>query len=206
MTTMRNLLLAFSMLLVSTACGSSDPAADAAPGTPDARVADAGSPDASTPPMGACRTQADCASGFDICYGPNEPMCGIPPQEECSDDPGCGKGRVCHSVPDSCSPDGVGSLCGSPCVGAGAPVCADGFACDGTGHCRALPCGGKSGVACPVSQTCDPSTIDPNGPAHAQTHGCVVASCSTDATCPTATRCVNGRCQDSFGACSPPVP
>jgi len=212
MTEMRNLLLAFSVVLLSTACGSSDPAADASPGAPDAMGdaqgnmgPDAGVPDAALP-TGACRTQTDCASGSDICYGPNDPMCGTPPREECNDDSGCGKGQVCHSIEDSCSPDGIGSQCSFPCINTGAPQCDLGFACDGTGHCRAQPCGGKGGFTCPVSQACDPTTIDTGLPAHAQTHGCVVAACTTDATCPTDTRCVNGRCQDSFGACSPPVP
>jgi hypothetical protein len=205
---MRTLLLAFSVILLSTACGSSDPVADAAPGTPDAAVPvfDAAGPDAEMLPPGACRSQADCSPGGNICYGPNDPMCGIPPQEECDDDGSCNKGQVCHSIPDSCSPDDVGSQCGFPCVGGGAPACGQGFVCDGTGHCRAQPCGGKGGFTCPVSQACVPTTIDPNLPAHEQTHGCVIASCTTDATCPTDTRCVNGRCQDGFGTCSPPVP
>jgi hypothetical protein len=212
MTAMRNLGLAFAMLLLSTAaCGSSDPAADAAPGAPDARVivkadADVDVPDASTLPTGACRQQSDCAPGGNICYGPNDPMCGIPPMQECDDDSTCGKGQVCHSSLDTCSPDRVGSLCGFPCIGAGAPQCSEGFTCDGTGHCRADRCGGKGAFQCPASQACDPTTIDTELPAHAVTHGCVVAACTTDATCPTDTRCVNGRCQDSFGACSPPVP
>ena len=185
------------------ACGSNDPGPDASPTpTPDASPAD--EPDAAGPADGRCHTQSDCTSGFEICYGPNDPKCGIPPRQECDDDSGCtGKGQVCHSVADSCSPDGVGSMCAKPCDGSG---CDDGFTCDGTGHCRASTCGAPEGFACPRSQTCDPSSIDTGAAAHAITHGCVSTSCSSDGECPTDTRCVNDRCQDDLGTCSPPVP
>jgi hypothetical protein len=210
MAAMRPYLLACALLLLSTACGSSDPVADAAPApadaATDARVIVKADADVDPPPAGQCRERGDCASAGDLCYGPDEPMCGAAPQEECDDDGSCGKGEVCHSIADGCSGDGVGSRCGFPCMHAGAPTCGNLFTCDLTGHCRPLACAAKDGFTCPVSQTCDPATIDPRAPAHAITHGCVVAACTSDATCPAESRCVNGKCQDGFGECSPPVP
>jgi hypothetical protein len=195
-------LVLAAALAALAACGTNDPGPDASPIDPDASTL---APDATVPGEGHCRTQTDCSGGGDICYGPNDTMCGIPPRQDCDDDSGCGgKGQVCHAIADNCSVDRIGSVCGPPC--GGVTGCDDGFTCDATGHCRASTCGAAAGFACPPSQTCDPSSIDPNAAAHALSHGCVSIACSADAECPADTRCVNDRCQDDFGVCSPPVP
>jgi hypothetical protein len=190
---MRTLLVVL-LLSLPIACAS-DPAAMA----PDAAIVPDGSPI-----FGPCRDQVDCDSSSDQCYGPNDTNCGIPPHEECDSDPSCGgKGQVCHSIDDSCSDDGVGSACGPRCDLVPS-ACETNFTCDESGHCRPPVCG--SGFACAISERCDPASIDTSAPAYSITHGCVADHCATDATCPATTRCVNGRCQDGLGRCSPPAP
>src|SRR5262245_44190675 len=119
-------------VLLLCACGSDSPAADAAPG-PDGLAADGSADD--PPPKGRCRERGDCDSSGDLCYGPNESRCGAAPQEECASDLDCGKGEiVCQAVVDSCSADGIGSMCAFLCS-AESP-CGEGFECTKSGHCR----------------------------------------------------------------------
>jgi hypothetical protein len=196
---MRSLLVVIVLLLSVPAACASDPGTDAGP------PGDAATESDGSPTFGPCRGQADCASSSDFCYGPNESNCGIPPREECENDGSCGgTGELCHSIDDSCSEDGVGSTCGTACDPVTSP-CGSGFVCDATGHCRPPVCG-EGGFTCPISERCDPASIDTSGPAHAITDGCVAVHCATDATCPATTRCVNGRCQDGLGTCEPPAP
>jgi hypothetical protein len=151
---------------------------------------------------GSCRESADCAASSELCFGPSDVFCGIPPQVECQDDAACGEGRVCHAIEDSCSGDGIGATCGAPCD---ATSCQGDFACGTSGRCEAIPCGG-AGVACRASELCDPTSIVTDGPVDERTHGCVAIACANDATCPATTFCVNGRCQDGVGSCASPPP
>ena len=179
------------VLLGVSACGDDDD--DDA--DPDAGMAEV---DAQT----GCRGRGDCdqASGLS-CYGPDDTHCGIPPHEECASDLDCGEGSVCHAIFDSCSPDDIGSMCDSPCEG---DACGPGFVCTPAAHCEPAPCGENADCAQP--QTCDPSSVDRDGPVHAITSGCVAIPCGNDLGCPTDTFCVNGRCQSAIGTCSPPAP
>jgi hypothetical protein len=146
-----------------------------------------------------CRSSGEC-SGETLCLGPDERLCGIPPREECQSDEECGD-AVCHALADSCSPDGVGAICGLACT---ADSCGEGFVCTESGRCLPAPCG--DAFACSPAETCDPASIDTSAPPHAVTHGCVAIACENDDPCPGDTVCVNGRCQTGFGACSLPPP
>lgn len=154
---------------------------------------------AGTPP-GGCRSRASCASGS-YCAGPNDRMvCGIPPREQCDDSASC-PGGVCHAINDSCSPDGVGSECGSECT---ATSCGPGFRCNAQKACEAIPC--DEGFTCPSYQRCDTAAAHGTGPVHARTSGCVAIVCSLDKDCPTGKACVNGACADGPGMCRLDLP
>ena len=152
------------------------------------------------PPDESCRNDAQCREQNNAfyCAAPNDPnVCGIPPQEFCAVDGECGEGSRCHSVQDSCSPDGVGSDCGQPC---GEELgCGDNFVCD-EGACRPRRC--DQGGTCLDVQVCDPETIDPAAPAYDQTNGCVFVACQSDGDCGESLFCVKGICQQSLGVCS----
>lgn len=152
-------------------------------------------------PGGSCRSLKDCRSGL-YCDGPNEPtVCGIPPREQCADSSGCGGGEVCHAISDSCSRDGIGSLCGPPCT---AGSCGPGLRCGTGAACEPVPC--DEGFTCPGHQRCDPAVAHAMGPVHARTSGCVDITCAADTTCPTGKVCVNAICQDSPGTCREDIP
>jgi hypothetical protein len=160
-----------------------------ASGGEDASSADAG---------GGCRATSECSG--ELCIGPDDRVCGIPPREECSSDEECGEG-VCHAVSDSCSPDGVGSTCGPSCAKAG---CEQGFECTASGRCTPVVCG--EAYACRTAERCEPSSVDDGAAPHAITHGCVAIACANDEPCAGAGVCVNGRCQSGPGTCSSPPP
>lgn len=111
-------------------------------------------------------------------------------------------GLVCHSISDPCSPDHVGSSCGPVCEKDA--DCGTNFVCSLVGTCAPAPCDAPGG-GCLPSQTCDPSTIDPEAPAPDRTDGCVKIGCQSDGACPNGTFCVNGYCQTALGTCLPPA-
>lgn len=151
-------------------------------------------------PGGGCRDSAGCLKGF-YCAGPNDrPVCGVPPRESCDGDTQCPGGR-CHSISDSCSPDGVGSECRPPCTVAS---CGAGFRCNPGGACEPVPC--DEGFTCPTYLRCDPAVAHRPEPAHALSTGCVEIPCASDAACPAGTACVNARCQDGSGSCKEDIP
>ncbi len=184
-------------IIVCSCGGGDDNTIDATAGAPDAAET---SGDAA--PEGTCRDNTACADD-ESCIGPNDTNCGIPPQEGCSDIQGCANGDACHAIPDSCSPDGVGSMCGPAC--APGDDCGDGFACAPDGACRPIPCD-QPGHECRPSETCDTASIDLNGAVHEITHGCVTVPCTDDNVCANDTVCVNGYCQAGPGMCSLPAP
>jgi hypothetical protein len=194
-------IAALSLLVcLGAGCGDDSPLpGDAAPS--DAASTDGAGDTDDAAAADTCRGNADCTVAGFSCYGPEDPQCGIPPQEECAGDGDCNKGETCHAIADGCSPDGVGSACGPACS---AGDCDDGFECT-EGRCLPVACG-AGGVECSASQLCDPGSIDPQGPVHAITHGCTAIACQNDDPCPPSTVCVNGRCQVGLGTCSPPVP
>ena len=150
----------------------------------------------------ACQGRSDCPTDY-ICAGPDDPgVCGIPPLEACANAAECGEDISCHAIPDSCSPDGVGSECGEDCT---EDSCADGFTCSG-GACRAILC--TEGFVCPDHQTCDTAGITDDMVVHERTHGCVDVTCASTADCGSGHSCVNGICQSGPGVCQPdqPVP
>ena len=152
--------------------------------------------------QGGCHDSSVCGPA-EGCVGPEDINCGIPPQEQCFSNADCPSGDVCHSIPDSCSPDHVGSQCGPAC--AQDLDCGDGFACGAGGSCAPLACDAP-GSGCLPSQTCDPASIDPNAQASQRTDGCLKITCQNDGMCPTSTVCVNSYCQTGLGVCSPPAP
>ena len=145
-----------------------------------------------------CRSSAECREGLE-CAGPSSPqVCGIPPNEQCSDDADCDASTRCHAVSDNCSPDGVGSECRPPCSEGS---CGEGFRCGAGGACEVVPC--DEGFACEPLESCDPSVAQ-MGPVHARAHGCVAIACSEDGECPAEGACVNGVCQAGPGTCVEP--
>lgn len=144
----------------------------------------------------ACASQADCPADL-ICQGPNEPQaCGIGPMEECAVPEDCADDNRCHTVIDSCSPDGFGSECAPACT---PESCGEDFICD-AGACRAIPCAVQADI-CPPWQTCDPTSLPIETPIYDQHHGCVDITCTIDDDCPTVLFCVNATCQESPGEC-----
>lgn len=150
---------------------------------------------------GGCRAHKECRSGY-YCAGPNERRaCGVPPREQCASSTDCGAGGVCHAISDGCSPDGVGSMCGTDCT---AMSCGAGFRCSAMKACEPVPC--DDGFTCPSHQRCDPAVARAMGPVHARTSGCVDIACIADAGCPMGKVCVNAICQDGTGTCREDIP
>lgn len=150
----------------------------------------------------SCRTRTECATGY-VCAGANDRrVCGIPPREACADNTRCG-GEICHAISDPCSPDGIGSECRAACT---AISCGPGFRCNVQTSCEPIPC--DEGATCPSHQRCDLAVAHAAGPVHARASGCVDIACTSDASCPAGTWCVNLRCQDGLGSCrkDEPVP
>ena len=185
---------------------------DASPidaGASDASSMDAGPLDAGMcmprAPLGVtpCRGDSDCSAGAaERCRNPDErPGCGIcmDPPRDCAMDADCpamdGLQYVCEEAEVSCpcSGDGLGTFCLAPCSVTG---CEDGWTCAASGHCEADAC--DAGYACPLGTTC--GTAGAAGDAH----GCVRASCATDADCPCGAGCVEGQCFDVLGTCEGP--
>ncbi len=148
-----------------------------------------------------CHAQGDCATGYG-CVGPDEgPVCGIAPHRECDNDQSCTSGEHCHAIYDSCSPGGVGSMCGPACT---ATSCGAGFQCNASGACEPIPC--DQGSTCPSFQKCDPTVAhDMSGPVWSHTDGCVNVACGNDSGCHEGEACVNSFCQTSIGTCEKPM-
>ena len=170
-------------------------------GAMDAATANDAALESDAPADGTCRASANCPPD-EGCVGPNDVNCGVPPQEGCFGDGDCQVGDVCHVISDSCSGDGFGSMCGPACNPGDA--CGDNMLCNADGACRPLACDDPL-VDCRPSQMCDPTTIDPTGAVYDIHRGCASISCVDDTPCPDSTVCVNGRCQDGPGVCSPPA-
>lgn len=146
-----------------------------------------------------CRSGSECGDD-EACFGPNGgPVCGIAPRQECADDSECA-GQICQVVADSCSFDGIGSLCRAACSPG---ECNDDFRCNANGACEAIPC--DEGFDCPEHQACDPGSITAGTPVYDQHHGCVNVTCTADSGCPDTQFCVNGFCQVSIGRCEIPM-
>lgn len=179
-------------LLFSMGCGDDGGSPVDAPVAIDAPVA------------AGCRDSAGCPLD-EGCVGPNDTVCGVPPQEQCASSADCPNGDTCHAMYDSCSPDGVGSMCAPACTPG--EVCGDGFVCNADGACMPVACDDPA-YDCRGSEVCDPGSIDLTGPVHAVTHGCTIVACAgdDDTPCPGDSVCVNNYCQDGLGTCSPPVP
>jgi hypothetical protein len=142
---------------------------------------------------GDCDTRDDCPPGEE-CTDGDEVVCGIPPRQECSDAAGCGTGFVCHAIPDSCSPSGIGSACEVACT---VNSCGPGFRCNAEEACEPEPC--TEGAVCALGQACDPASVGP------LTTGCVETGCAADGDCPTeGPYCVNGACGPNPGTCVEP--
>jgi hypothetical protein len=78
-----------------------------------------------------------------------------------------------------------------------------GLRCNAAGACEPVPC--NEGFACPTYEACVPSATNARGPVYAETQGCVVVSCASDAACPAGAVCVDGACQSGPGTCEAPV-
>ncbi len=153
------------------------------------------------PPEG-CRANGECAEG-DYCAAINDPnVCGIPPQEGCFSHEECGEEGRCHAISDSCSQDGIGSQCGSPC--AQDAECGEGFTCNNEGGCVPQSC--EAGFECRLVQVCDPAPVDPQVAIHALSTGCVFVACQQDGDCVEGLFCVKGICQEALGVCSEDLP
>lgn len=193
------------LIALAPACDDSDPAPDAGSTMADASSApDAASPtpDAGNPDPG-CRSHTECTEPGELCAGPNDLACGIPPQEECNTDQDCADGSVCHAIADSCSADRVGSRCDAPCTAENG--CDTGFRCGPGNACEPIPCDDLE-FQCRPSELCEPTPAQPGTPVHQIAHGCATIACENDQPCPDQTTCVNGYCQDGPGTCMPPVP
>lgn len=149
----------------------------------------------------ACRLGAECQPDL-ACIGVNESVgCGIPPRELCALDTDCPMGTVCHAIVDSCSSDGLGSLCAPPCP---MTSCESGLRCGPNGACEPIPC--NDGFTCPARQQCDPSLAYPPLPVASRASGCIDIPCVSDNDCPAGKPCVNQTCQDGLGQCREPPP
>lgn len=147
-----------------------------------------------------CAADTECGAGL-VCVGPQsgDRGCGIPPLEECNTVEDCGGGEVCHAFVDSCSADGFGSVCASPCTLD--EDCGAGLQCD-DGACTVISCADEPAV-CGGWESCDASALSTG--VLSQNDGCAVIPCVNDAVCGTG-RCVVGVCQSSLGTCaSPPL-
>jgi hypothetical protein len=145
----------------------------------------------------ACRLTTDCPNG-ELCVGLDDPpVCGRAPMAGCTTDVACPSAQRCHAIFDSCSPTGVGAMCGPPCT---ATSCGSGFQCNSDMACEPTPCG--SNHPCPSYQHCDPSTADDkSGPVYQETDGCGDVECMSDSDCAAGEACVNGFCQTAPGTC-----
>ncbi len=147
-------------------------------------------------PGSTCRTVSECRQGLS-CRGPEDfGGCGVGPRRGCGSDDGCGTGRVCSAIGDSCSPSGFGSECTARCV-----TCEAGFTCTAAGHCEPTPC--DQGFACSATQRC--AAVPAVGAIYNLTHGCVSVTCVADHDCAATQACVNGRCQTGPGRCVEPM-
>ncbi len=141
----------------------------------------------------ACSSSSDCASGLG-CAGPDDPpVCGIPARRECVAGT-CLAGDRCHAIFDPCSPNGIGSECGAPCVGE--QSCTADLECV-DGACLPVSC--AAGFECAAHEVCQ-APSEPFSPE--QGHGCRTQPCADDSPCQGADlACVNGACQTGPGSC-----
>lgn len=173
-------------LAILGACGGESP-----PGTGNGNN-DVGEP---------CAAGDDCRDGLE-CSGPDDPqVCGIAPREGCASADDCFGSDVCNAIYDGCSTDGIGSECGAPCSEG---LCGAGFRCGASGACEAVPCDDPAGAVCSAFEVCD-SNFAASTPVYDRTSGCRAIICTDDDGCPSATVCVNGRCQSDHGVCVEPI-
>jgi len=156
--------------------------------------------DASTggPPDGACRSDADCDDGdFEFCFAPDEANCGACqiPDAPCVDQSECDIGLLCVPFVAACACDPSAMHCVSIVPCGSDSDCEDTDFCD-EGTCAARTCDGQM-FDCPAFFDCVPD-------AETDDH-CVRHPCVSDDEC-SGGFCVEGRCFDSLGECSPPAP
>jgi hypothetical protein len=173
-------------------------AAAGCPLTTTKTTGDTGTTGTGTPT--GCSTDAEC--GTQVCLGPELPDvgCGEGPREDCSTAEQCAKGQVCHTIVDSCAPDGFGSVCASACKTD--EECGPGLSCD-VGACRAVTCLDDP-LICPAWEQCDPASLGATT-VLGQTDGCAKIPCQDDAACDGGGFCVIGVCQSARGTCGDPL-
>jgi len=146
---------------------------------------------------GECRNDTDCADPVSVCFGATEfPIVGV-----CFDVAArCAEGACTQCEEDSdCAASAHGSIC-EPQEGScrGGRTCRPGCeandecevheTCDEGGRCEAKEC--TADLHCPADFSCGDGY-------------CTRTNCSTDSDCDNV--CVNERCQEGGGYCSPPA-
>lgn len=202
-----------SMILVlSTACSDDDPAADAAPGNPDASVVDGAVPDAEIPDAiqydaipcparamgdvgGPCTAHTDCdtsqGAGDGFCLRglsggvirwPSEGYCVV--FNGCTMDSDCGANNVCASF------DGFATCMPECCLGVACPggqICSDSLFADtlNTDTCIPGDNGATDGDSCDTFGDCHADSRCINNPLEAPSGQCQTIGCTVgdDSTC-----------------------
>ena len=148
---------------------------------------------------GQCQCQCDCGAESD-CTRQSPAYACVPPGEPappcCGTGPMCSTSQDCGTLGDGTPMLCTGGLCAScipPCVDDA--WCGDGYRCGTDGLCARARCD-TDGFACPAHSTCDGQNPE------SDSHGCLHDPCTTDSDCSQGA-CVNGRCWDAAGSCSP---
>lgn len=145
-------------------------------------------------PDGACRSDADCAAQDEQCFAPGEANCGDcqGPSEPCVLDRDCADGTVCAPFVASCPCDPTARGCVPKCDG----DCGPAATCDpDSGQCVPLTCS-QDDLACPPHFHCAPGS---------GADDCERDTCAADDECDGGF-CVESRCHDGLGHCSPLAP
>lgn len=156
--------------------------------------------DASTggPPDGACRGDADCDDGdFELCFAPDETNCGAcqVPDAPCADQSECDIGLLCVPFIAPCACDPFAMQCVPLVMCESDGDCQDTEVCD-QGACTAKTCD-QHMSGCPEFFDCVPDSEPADH--------CVRHPCAADDEC-SGGFCVEGRCFEGLGMCSPPAP